>query len=476
MVTMSGSSQLECDSTEAMPVPMKKWSWFRILWACALGIAFVISVRAAFRGGYVGGDYNIHLTRIREGRFFDFSMADPPLYIFIGHWLFRLIGRNNGFVITLSILQAAINLLAMWWFFLYTERRFKSGIVHLAFVFFLTFLPVRVIHAVSQGTDWLTIPVFVLVLFVFDKFLSEETSLPRNALWLGLAMAVGIWSKYSFMALLPAVFVMFVVLWWKHAWSLGRFILICALSLLLPSALVVYSHWESGKVKDAMAHKIWIPKGGLAGQPDMGYKDLFSVKAADLQLFKAPEMYKRDPSLPGYVVHYGYKVAHMHGYLALSHMFTFTDTWNLFQDLPGEPGIDRFLIPDFKTRRPWKTPVMVASMSLGTIWTTLALIGTPWIFCGAVYHLFRNKLEREDVTALLGTAYFLLMFLPIPFVVYGCFNGYWTSRLILPPLLFFYWAAFLLLDRKIVPKWGKAPFVVLALAIIQSGIEMVVLT
>jgi 4-amino-4-deoxy-L-arabinose transferase-like glycosyltransferase len=446
----------------------------RVLWAWALGVSFLISVFAAFRGGYVGGDYCLHLARILDSkRFFDFSVPDPPIYILLSHGLFRLIGRNNGFPITLSILQAAINVLALWWFFLYSERRFKSPVLHLALVFFLTFLPVRITHAVAVGTDWMTVPVFVLVLYLFDKFLSDTTSTPKNAPFLGLALALGVWSKYSFVALLPAVFVIFTFLWMKRKWNLTRFVAICVLSLALPSALVLYSYWSS-RVPGFNSQQIWLPKGGVPGQPDMGWRDLLSVKAADLQLFSAPEMFKHEPS-DGNNYHIGYRVAHKHSYLALSHLFTFTDTWNLFQDLPGPQSVDRYLIPDYKTRRPWKTPVMVASMSLGTLWTVLALIGTPWILFGAVKNLCRDKLEREDVAALLGIAYFLLMFLPIPFVFWGCLNGYWTSRLILPSLLFFFWAAFLFLDRTIVRKSEKIAFDVLTLVIVQSSIEIVLL-
>ena len=453
---------------------MEKRSRFRGLWACALGVSFFLSVYAIFRGGYIGGDYNTHLARIlNPTRFFDFSMGDPPIYVLLGHGLFRLIGKNNGFPITLSIIQLAINTLAMWWFFLYTERRFRSPLVHLAFVFFLTFLPVRIIHAVCFGTDWMTIPVFVLVLFLFDKFLSEKTSTPKNAAFLGLALALGIWSKYSFMALLPAVFVIFIFLWWKRAWNLKRFVTICALSLVLPSALVLHDYWQSTRVKDAAAQTMWLPKGGVPGQPETTWKDLFSVKAADLQLFSAPEFYRRKISDP---YPFGFREAHRHGYLALWHMGIFTDTYNHFQDLPGPQSVDLYLIPDFKTRRPWKTPVMVASMSLGTLWTILALMGAPWTFFGAVKHLWRDKLEHEDVAALLGVAYFLLMFLPIPFMYQTALTGSWSPRLTLVPQLYFFWAAFLLLDRTILAKWEKIAFVVLALVIVQCGIEIVMLT
>ena len=156
-------------------------------------------------------------------------------------------------------------------------------------------------------------------------------------------------------------------------------------------------------------------------------------------------------------------------------MGVFTDPLNLFQELPVSQRIDRYLIPDLKIRQPWKTPVMVASMSLGTLWTVLALIGIPLIFLGALKHLWEDKLEREDVLAVLGGAYFLLMFLPIPFVNNGVVSGYWDPRLILAPLLCFFCAAFLLIDKSVARSSKTIAAVFLALVIIQSAIEIVML-
>src|SRR5205807_917975 len=70
---------------------------------------------------------------------------------------------------------------------------------------------------------------------------------------------------------------------------------------------------------------------------------------------------------------------HKHSYLALSHMGTFGDPMNLFQDLSVPQHFGGDLIPDQKTRRAWKTPIMQASIALGTIWTLLALTGSGWI-------------------------------------------------------------------------------------------------
>ena len=434
----------------------------KVLWLAALAVSFLLSVFAAFRGGYVGPDYNTHLARLIEWpKIFDFSTTSPPTYYLLGHALFVAIGRNNGFPITLSIIQAAINALAIWWFSLYSQRRFKSPLIHLALVLFLAFLPVRVIHATTIGTDCAVVPLFVLLLFLSDKFLSENSSTAKNAAYLGLGLTLAIGTKYSFMALLPAIFLILACLWRKRAWSFKRFVTICTLTLVLPSALSLYSFWASSQTHGYNTEKHWLPPGMA---PDMNYKDLFSVKLNDAQLFKAPEYFKRE-----------ILAAHRHSYLALSHMGIFTDTMNIFQILTVPQNINSVLIPDQKIRRPWKTPVMVASMSLGVLWTLCALIGTPWALFRAVKNLWKDQLEREDVAILLGIAFFLLMFLPIPFVYASALFGYWTPRLILPSLLCFSLAAFLFIDRKIARISGKVVFAVLLLVVAQSAIEVILL-
>lgn len=447
----------------------------RNLWICALGVSFLVSVLAIFRGGYIGPDYNFHLARLLDAKaIFDFSLTNPPLYSLLGHCLFLLIGRNSGFPITLSVIQVAINILALWWFFLYTEYRFRSTVLQVAFVLFLTFLPVRIIHAATIGEDTTTVPLFVLLLFLFANFLTAQTSTPKNALFLGLGLSIGVWTKYSFAALIPAIFVMLALLSWRRAWKLNRFVTICVLSLALPSAIVLCTywtaqHWPSTQGHGTIAREVWLSKSGRR-EPEMDYKDLFSAKVNDVDLFRAPEFFKPSDSY-----RFGYRQPHKYSYLALSHMGVFTDTMNLFQDLPNPQNLDAYLIPDFKTRHLWKTPLMVTSMSLGIIWTLLALIGTPWLLVASLKNLWVNKLEREHAALLLAIPYFLLIVLPIPFVHSSVLNGFWTPRLILPPLLCFFLAAFLLLDRKLVRRSKKLAYVVLAFVLVQSGIEIIML-
>ena len=109
-------------------------------------------------------------------------------------------------------------------------------------------------------------------------------------------------------------------------------------------------------------------------------------------------------------------------------------------------------------------------MLLGMLWAILALIG-PWSLVCTFRRLLGQRLEREDVVATLGAAFFLLMFLPIPFVSRGALFGYWTPRLILPSLLFFSLAAFLFIDRKIALQSKPSAGIFLILVLLQCLIE-----
>ena len=434
----------------------------RVLWVFALGSSFVLSVLAAFRGGYIGPDYYTHFARLTEWpKIFDFSTTSPPTYYLLGHCLFLIIGSNNGFPIALSIAQSALNTFAIWWFFRYTEQRFRSRLIQLAMVFFLAFLPVRVIHAATIGTDSMTVPLFVLVLFLLDRLLSEETPNLRSAVFLGLGLAVAVWTKYSFMAFIPAVSIILVGSWAEHRWKFQRVVAICALSLLLPSALALHSFSASSRVHGYNTEKHWLAKGEA---PDMSYRDLFSVKRSDIQLFRAPEYFKRE-ILGG----------HRYSYLGLAHLGVFTDTMNLFQELTVPQQFGAVLVPDQKARQPWKTPVMQASMCLGAIWTVLVLVSVPWNLFHAFRNLIDRKLNREDLSAILGIALFLIVFLLIPFVHGGALFGYWTPRLILPALLSFYLATFLFIDRKIVRRSTLIAGTILVLVLVQCGVEAVML-
>ena len=434
----------------------------QLLWAAILALGLVLSIPAVLRGGYIGPDYYTHFARLTEWpKIFDFSTTSPPMYYLLGHWLFLLTGSSNAFPITLSIAQSALNAFAMWWFFRYTEHRFRSHLIHLALVFFLAFLPVRVIHAATIGTDSMTVPLFVLVLFLVNRFLSEETPSIRSAMFLGVGLAIAVWTKYSFMALIPTVFLILLGVWAKHRWKFQPSVAICALALLVPSALALHSFWASSRAHGYNTEKHWLAKGQAA---DMNYRDLFSVKANDLQLFRAPEYFKRE-----------ILDAHRYSYLGLTHLGIFTDTMNLFQVLTVPQHFGSVLIPDQKTRRPWKTPVMQASMYLAVIWTALILVAVPWALFRAFRNLLREKLEPEDVTAVLGIAFFLVVFLLIPFVNGGARFGYWTPRLIVPALLSFYLAEFLFIDQKIVRRSTAVAWTVLFLVLIQCGIEAVML-
>ena len=448
------------EQSEPAPTPRRKP---RLPWITALAVSFVVCVLATFRGGYVGPDYNTHLWRLMEwSKIFDFSTTNPPIYYLFGHVLLKIVGNNNGFLFTISILQAAINTVALGWFALFIENRFKSSVIHTALILFLAFLPVRMIHSTTLGTDCTTIPAFMVILGCLDKLLATQGFRLRNALYLGAALTLAICLKYTFMALLPIVSVIFIVLARKRAWGFRRFAAISLAGLLAATVFTLASFWLSSRVHGYNTDKHWVKYSPT--DSDMGYWEILSVRRADLVLFKAPQAFKEAVA-----------PAHVHSYLGLCHMGIFTDPMNLFQVL-REPQVFGFpLVPDLKERAGWKTPVMVASMSLGLIWTLFALIGTAWALRRAVLNLAKGRLEREDSTILLGTAYFLLIFLAIPFVYGAALYGYWTPRLILPAIISFSLAAFLFIESKVAKRSNAIASWILFLVAVQCGIEIAML-
>lgn len=424
-------------------------------------VVLFLSIQAILRGGYVGPDYPMHLQRVIEWkRAFDFSATNPPLYFLFGHLFFVLFGSTNSFPIALSITQVVLNLVALVFFFRHIRPRFGSAIMYSAFCLFLIFLPVRVIHAATISADSMTVPLFVPLLVLADKVTDEKPAY-GVAMLMGLALGIAVWTKYSFMAILPVLFVVFVFSWVRGQWQFRQFLAICFLGLGLASALSIHSVWASSKVHGYNTEKHWKQDGV---PPDMTYPDLLWIKANDLQLFRAPEYFKKEILRP-----------HQHSYLGLSHLGVFTDTMNLFQELSVPQNVGRVLIPDQKTRRPWKTPVMSASMSLGIAWTISALAGTAWLLFESLKKILKGRLEREQVMILLGVAYFLLLFLPIPFVHAGALFGYWTPRLILPALISFFLAGFLLIDRKVATQSYPVAVTVFSLVIFQSLLDALIL-
>ena len=98
--------------------------------------------------------------------------------------------------------------------------------------------------ATAISADAMTIPLFVLLLFLFDR-LRLHPSTFSNAAVLGLALAIAIFTKYSFMALIPAVLILLVFMAWNRHWKLSRFIAVAALALIVPSAVAGASFWAS---------------------------------------------------------------------------------------------------------------------------------------------------------------------------------------------------------------------------------------
>ena len=160
------------------PIPAAKLSQPKILWACALGGSLLLSGFAEFRGGYVGprllDSFAAADGRNKALRFFD---DDPTGLLSPGSWAFSCLSEAGMHFPSLfrSFWRSSM-LLPCGGSFSTRRRRFRSPVIHLAFVFFLTFLPVRVIHAATVGADSPRFP-FLCSCFFFS-INSWPTKLP----------------------------------------------------------------------------------------------------------------------------------------------------------------------------------------------------------------------------------------------------------------------------------------------------------
>src|SRR4029078_3688517 len=137
--------------------------------------------------------------------------------------------------------------------------------------------------------DATTIPLFVLILFLFERLRLQPATMFSKAAVLGLALTVAVFTKYSFMALIPALFVLFAFLSTNRQWKLSRFVAVAALALTLPSAVAAASFWASSRLHGYNTEKHWVKDVPA----DMNFQDLFFLSRADIQLFRAPELHNQ---------------------------------------------------------------------------------------------------------------------------------------------------------------------------------------
>ena len=143
----------------------------------------------------------------------------------------------------------------------------------------------------------------------------------------------------------------------------------------------------------------------------------------------------------------------------------YTDILNIFQFDPA--------LAYYAPRSHANQTRMAASVQWGLFTSLVALFGTLfYLWKSARALLFEpawvHGRRRRNTMVILGfsLAYFLLIALCLPFVLFAYLNGYWLSRLVMQALLGFIFLGFVFLDDVI--KARSAKILLLCFAVGQA--------
>ncbi|MBF0361646.1 MAG: hypothetical protein HQK49_11580 [Oligoflexia bacterium] len=415
----------------------------------ALFIHLLLICWAIINYGYMGQDYRAHVERIlflAVTSKFDWSGTNPPLLYIMSLYIQKWISSIFHVEIS-SFVLAIFNMISIpiLWNIL-IRLKIKPSYATF-FTLLLIFIPFRVIHSVVYSSDALTVtPFFILVLLIMKLTDMKNKYNIKIFLSIGLTLTIAVFSKYTFAFLVPVccLLIIFILLNNNNPDYKKQIFIATILISLLPTSLGLYLLKKNIKYKSYDVH---LMKNSLDEKPHpMSLREIFFFKQADIELFKAPQYFKDELWLE-----------HKYSYPALLHISTFTDTMNIFQQLPKD-NIPRL---SFKREQKFfsKKRGEIASIAnqLAFIFaipiSIFALVGTLRSILHSIRMIVKNgngknyQLLDHDILFWLALAFFAPIFCSLPFIATAYRHGYWLPRLVMPSILTFIIFGFVEMQR-----------------------------
>jgi 4-amino-4-deoxy-L-arabinose transferase-like glycosyltransferase len=410
---------------------------------CAwLGLLLVGSAGLGLHGllnyGYIGQDFPLHRHLIEsypDG--YSFRETNPPVLYWLGA-LIRHHVTTTHYLEALGLILLALNTLALAGFYRVIRAAIGHPTLRLAAATLVTFVPVRVIHAMVISSDAFTLPVFAATACCTLDLRRNPRRISR---WLGLTvvLTLGMAMKYSLVGLLPPVaFALGTTLWRNGRGTRGSTAAWLAIALALPTMVFLGEMRESAKVGGATTSGHW----KAPGTPSiMRWQDILLPKPNDWRLLYAPEYFKD-----------GLYLDRAYSYAGLLIVTTFTDSQNFLQQVP--PGVstawDQRVQEDPGRQRAglsrrlqrwsvrWNLPLALLTLA-GTmatlVWAIPALVGGA----GRVR-------EGAALLAILSGGVYAPIFFSFTSLGDPYTPGYWHPRLVLAALVGFLVLGYVLLD------------------------------
>ena len=409
-----------------------------------LGLFVAVGVNAIRHLAFIGQDFNFHVactTRLltHPGEWFAQDTTNRPLVYWIALWGMRVTANRAPFEFA-AVVFLVSNAGALWLLHDAMRRSIASPGLRIAGLMLVAFLPATVIGAVAFSADAMAPPFFALLCWSVIRW-TEAASLRAvwgTALLAGVALSLGNFTKFTFLALPVAVLVVGLGLWRTRQINRAQFVPFLLCAVVMPGLV---GGWLHQKARRALADQPSRHAFDWRGTGEMTWGSLLQLKPTDGRVFDAPgywDFYERDGKqiLP-LLAPNGYS------YPALLHLGVSTDVLDLANLGTTDRGAPRPQPQKWFSQWAVRTGLVFSVAAFAAV---LVLTGR-W-----VAGLGRASVAPQagmTVWTLMGLAWFFPLVLTLPYVQHAYEWGYWLPRLIVPTLWGFGFGLFSLLDEGI---------------------------
>jgi len=440
---------------------------------------FIQSLWAIYNYGYIGQDFETHMAYAEDYfRVWNFHGPNAPMFYWLPRFLRSFVSLYH-FNEILAFFFLILNSLSLIFIYPFLKSLIYSKTLRIACLLIIAFAPFRLIHSIVYAGDALMMLPFFIIAYCALKVFQNNTFISKKKYWLLICITlfISIGQKYNIISLLPPLFLVFLIDFYKSSRTIysKKLLIYASLAFLLPTAFFGF-HWI--KSKKAGSYTTTTPWKAPTEPSKMNWNDILFLKKADRELFRAPQYFKELSILEN----------HKHSYPALLWMASFTDTMNFWQGVPhtisrsyGERRQRGFPKIKSDSVQKWSQISLKAVLPLLSVCFIAIFVSLIKIIRTSFQFLKTKNLINNSESLLIilsfSLCFHLFMIINLPKLAEPYQFGYWLPRYIVPALMGYFILGFSFLDSLInkIKIQKLAHLALLIYSLILSGIFIYIL-
>lgn len=416
---------------------------------------------------FIGQDYGVHVANTEQwvsqsGIWFAMDDTTRPLQYWIGGAC-KILTQGKYTYEAAAAFATLCAAVALGLLHDVSRRFIRDTRLRLAALIFVAFLPATLVTAVVYAADTFALLPFALSAWSLVRSIesANKCCAVGYALLTGVTLGIGCLTKLTFAILPLAVLGLLFAMAWSRLLSSREAIIICLCSVLTPLLVTVLAQFANDRYLGGVhpRHVIEMHPTG-----EMTWRSLLCLKRSDTRIFQAPTYWDtaivKDRTVVPLIEHNGFS------YLALLHLAVFTDVL----DYLHRGGFDRT-----KPRPQVNQALARWSVRTGLAFSLVIVLGTLAFYGEAtVVFMLRQTLPYPAlvVWAAFSFAWYLPLFLVLPYVHAAYEWGYWLPRLTLPALWGFSLITFAMIDRWLDAKNERLVQGVVLITLLQTALQV----